>query len=142
MELDKNQTLEIEVIITSLNEKLGRTAASYAEQGIAVGCGISVIPTGILIIIALISGIRSWIALVLIGILGIILATGILSFIASRSGLMAAKRVFQEEIVPEMDKLLIEYAITDREFYEIVNQQLPNNAPLNKLIREKLYANN
>ena len=127
----------IDIKIFAMNDKLERTRAAYADQGIGVGCVVSIIPLVLLIIIEYILGIRSWIAFVLIAILGIILAAGILSFIASRSGLMATSRVFQEEIMPEVDKTINEYALSTDDFCKIVYELLPEHAQLSTMLKNR-----
>ena len=94
---------DFETTITSLNGLLISQGASYAEQAFGLGCSISIVPVGLLVIIALIIGVRSWIGLLIVGAVGAFLAVAIVALIANKARYNSIEQTYHREVNPEIN---------------------------------------
>ena len=76
---------DVQAFITSMNEKLSSAGTGNAELAFGMGCGISIIPIGILLLVLYILGMRGWVGVGLVVLIGVLLATAISTFLANRA---------------------------------------------------------
>jgi hypothetical protein len=121
---------EITDFVESENEKLRAAGAESAEQAFGIGCGIGLLPTVIIIIALFAFNIISFILAIILLLMGLLAVVGICMLLASRARVNAEDRFYRSIVEPEILRYLDELGITPQQFREVVNEQLPDNAPL------------
>jgi hypothetical protein len=129
---EKEQDFETTVI--NLNGKLISQGASYAEQAFGLGCSISIVPVGLLVIIALIIGVRSWIGLLIVGAVGAFLAIAIVALMANKARYNSIEKMYYREMNPEINQYCKSQNISRQQFDQRALEVLPQNAPLCKYL--------
>lgn len=128
--LTPEQTQELVGFAELENEKLRAAGAESAEQAFGLGCGLGLVPTVIIIIVLFVLKVINFIlAIVLLG-MGLLAVVGIGMLLASRARVNAASRTYQTSVEPEILQYLDEHDLTPQQFGVIVQEQLPENAPL------------
>lgn len=124
--LDQDQ----DTFITHMNEKLVSAGAGNAELAFGLGCAISIIPLGILLLLLYILGMRGWVAFGVVFLIGVLLATAISTYLASRARTGAIRGTFDREIEPAILEYLGAHKLNNHEFQQTMDQILPQDAPL------------
>jgi hypothetical protein len=123
---------DIQAFITSINEKLTSAGARNAELAFGMGCTISIIPIGILLLILYILGLRSWVGISLVVLIGVLLATAISTFLANRARTGAIRQAYRREVEPQIMQYVQDHEIDRAEFQRLAAQVLSPDAPLIK----------
>ncbi len=122
--------LSLRDFIEMLDERLKSAGASYAEQAFGIGCSLSLVPLGLLLLISFLLGARNGISLGLVAIIGILIAIALASWAASRARLGAIQQTFQRTVLPEIKAYLQSQGLEMDEFSNLVAEQMPQEALL------------
>jgi hypothetical protein len=131
---------ELQTFITTLEEKLVSAGAGSAELAFGLGCGISIVPIGIVLLVLYILGVRGWVGLVLIALIGVLFATAISTYLASRARTSAIRRTYSREVEPQILQFLNDHKLDRDEFEREAAQVLPPNAPMMKYLAAKSHT--
>ena len=123
-----------------LDDRLKSAGTSYAEQAFGIGCSISLIPLGLLLLVSFLLGARNGISLGLVAIIGVLIAIAIASWVANRARLGAIQQTFQRDILPEINVYLQSHEMGMDEFHAAVVELMPEGAPLRQLITQKAQS--
>jgi hypothetical protein len=126
--------LDLQTFIVTLNEKLTSSGAGNAELAFGLGCGISIVPIGILLLVLYMLGIRSWVGLSLTALMSVLLATAISTYLATRARTGAIKQAYNHEIEPQILQYLKVHDLDLDEFQRAAEQVLPPNASIMKYL--------
>jgi hypothetical protein len=128
------QNEDIDAFVASINEKLTKAGTGNAELAFGMGCGISIIPIGILLLVLYILGLRGWVGFGLVVLIGVLLSTTISTSLASRARTSAIRQTYARDIEPQILQYLREHKLEQDGFQEAAVQVLPSDAPLLKYI--------
>jgi hypothetical protein len=126
------QDEDIDAFVASINEKLTKAGTGNAEIAFGMGCGISIIPIGILLLVLYILGLRGWVGFGLVVLIGVLLSTTISTALASRARASAMRQTYARDIEPQILQYLQEHKLERYGFQEAAVQVLPSDAPLLK----------
>lgn len=131
---EKNVDVELDpdTLIATLNEKLISAGASNAELAFGLGCSISIVPLGIVLLLLYILGVRGWVTFGLLILIGVLLATAISTYLASRARKSAISRTFDREIEPAILEYLGANQLDRYELQQMIDDFLPGDAPLKR----------
>lgn len=121
-----------DAFIIQMNEKLFSAGAGNAEIAFGLGCVIGIIPFGIVVLLLFILGMRGWAAFGIAFLIGILLITAISTYLASRARTGAIRGTYDREVEPAIQEYLGTHGIERHEFQQIMNQVLPQDAPLKR----------
>jgi hypothetical protein len=121
---------ELSEFIQSLNQHLSESGSGAAESAFGLGCYIGFIPLAILVILLFLFGVRNWIVLTLVGLLSVLLITGIATLLSRRARAINIDTTYQREVEPQIETYLEKRSITQIEFDAVSRQVLTTNAPL------------
>ena len=121
-----------EDFISQLNEKLVSAGASNAELAFGLGCGISIIPIGILMLLLFILGVRGWASFGIILLIGVLLATAVSTYLASRARSGAIQGTYDREVEPSIREYLAANQLESQKLHQVMDHILPEDAPLIK----------
>ena len=130
----------LETLLVELDKHLSSASASFGEQAFGIGCSVSIVPLGIVLLLAFILGARSWIALGLVALGGLILAVAFATFVASRARAGALERIYRDEVAPQIEQYLAEQTLKHEELTQQAAILLPENAPLRRCLAQKQPA--
>jgi hypothetical protein len=122
----------LESLAMEMDKHLSSASASFGEQAFGVGCSVSVVPLGIVLLLAYILGARNWISLGLVALGGLILAVAFAAFVAYRARSNALQRIYQAEVAPQIEQYLAEHRLERTQFAQQVAALLPESAPLRR----------
>jgi len=123
-----------------LDERLKSAGTSHAEQAFGIGCSISLIPLGLLLLVSFLLGARNGISLGLVAIIGVLIAIALASWVANRARLGAIQGTFQRSILPEINGYMQSHGMGMNEFHAAVVELMPEGAPLRGLITQKAQS--
>jgi hypothetical protein len=130
--------LSVKDFIERLDERLKSAGASYAEQAFGIGCSLSLVPLGLLLLISFLLGARNGISLGLVAIIGILTAIALASWAASRARLGAIQQTFQRTILPEINTYLQSQGLEMDEFSTLVVEQMPEESLLRQQMAQQI----
>ena len=122
--------------IISLNDQLEKTGMENAERAFGLGCFFSIIPLAILIAMVYIAGIRNWILITVIGIIGTVMVLSILTMMASRARANAVRNLYYRVITNRIDEYINRCAISKAEFLSTMSELLATSSPLRMYLEE------
>ena len=128
--LTPEQTLELQQLAEALNDQLRSSSSSGAEKAFGLGCGLGLLPVLGIILILWLFDVLSLIPGLLLSVIGMIALLGVSLLLAQVARQSSARRLYADEIEPEIAHFLSEQQI-DRPFFDtIASQSLPGDAPL------------
>jgi hypothetical protein len=113
-----------------LNQALITAGTTFAEQAFGLGCSLSIIPIGLVLLVAVILGARNWITISLVGLAELLVALVIVSSLSIRARRRAIARVYQNESIPAIRRYIDEQGYSLDEFIGKVAERLPESALL------------
>lgn len=116
--------------LASLNSQLGSLAAASAEQAFGIGCTTSLVPMGIVLLVAFLVGARHWVTLSIIAVILVLLATVWAVFVAYQAYGSSLRRSWHETIRPAFEQGVQDRQVTEEEAHEAARSLLPEQAPL------------
>jgi uncharacterized protein (DUF983 family) len=120
--------------IQSLNQHLSEAGSGAAESAFGLGCYIGFIPIAILVFILFLLGLRNWIVLALVGLVSVLVTTGIATLLSRRARAINVNTTYQREVEPQIETYVEKRSITRVEFDAVSQQVLTTNAPLLEFI--------
>lgn len=129
---DRNTELEqdLESFALAMDEKLRDAGSSSAERAFGIGCGLGLIPIGGIIIFLYIFQVLNIILVVLLGFLGVLFLTGFSALLASVARANTVRRIYTEDVQPEIEGYTQRNRISREQFDTQVAQMLPVGAPM------------
>lgn len=124
--------LDPQAFITEMNEKLTTAGASNAELAFGLGCSVSIVPLGIILLLLYIIGVRGWVTFGFLALIGVLLATAISTYLASRARRSGISGTFERQIRPAILEYLEANQLDHQEFQQIMEAVLPGDAPLRR----------
>lgn len=102
---DKNQEVEqdLKAFALAMNEKLQSAASSSAERAFGIGCGIGLLPIAGITVLLYIFQVINLILVVMLAFLGVLFLTGFSALLASIARANTVKRVYNDEVQPEIE---------------------------------------
>jgi len=125
-----------------LNQTLVTSGTTFAEQAFGLGCSLSLIPMGLVMLAAIILGARNWITISLVGLAEVLIAMVITAFFSNRARQGAIARVYRDEVLPEIHRYLDEQQCSIDEFTGKVAEHLPESALLVQHLKNGLLDTN
>jgi len=116
--------------IQYLNQQLSETGTGAAESAFGLGCYIGFIPIAILVVLLFLLGLRNWIVLALIGLVSVLVTTGIATILSRRARTININTTYLREVEPQIETYLESKSITRVEFDVVSQQVLTKDAPL------------
>jgi len=132
--LTNQSNQELIEFITEINEKLDEEAMVNANRAFNLGCMISILPAGLIILIAFFVSKGSWIPVTLTAVLMFIALLLIANMLAYTARNRTLDRVFREDIEPKIEQKLNETDISKENFTLIADELLPEESNLRKYI--------
>jgi hypothetical protein len=134
--IDHGDDLDTEVssAILSLNERLETEVNNATNRAFNLGCFVGLIPTSLLVILTYFVTGYSWvgaIVILILMILGLILFANVTASIARRNTL---KRVYHQEVEPEISEIIIANRIDQITFQNTARENLPAGALLRQFL--------
>ena len=127
---NRNDKVEINDLAIKFNENLLEQGRESANKAFNIGCSVGLIPSLMFIIITLILTKGSWIAT---GLISFMMGLGVLA-LANLSAYIARsktyQRIYQTDILPELEHFLETNAADRDTFEEIAIESLPIDSPL------------
>ncbi len=121
---------ELTAFVESENEKLRAAGAESAEKAFGIGCGLGLLPVVIIAVVLYAFNVVNFILAMILLLMGLLAVVGISMLLASRARINAERRSYQDTVNPEILQYLDEVELTPQQFSEIVDEQLPDDAPL------------
>ena len=121
-------TLEQQVGL--FNERLREAGSSSSEQAFAIGCGIGLLPVLLLLAVLFVFQLANIILVSILLIMALLVMTGVGMLLASIARQNKIRRVYREQVEPEIATYLARTGLSQGEFFEIVAGLLPETAPL------------
>lgn len=126
------QDMDVDTFLTAMNEKLTSAGTGNAELAFGMGCGISIIPIGIVLLVLYILGLRGWVGIGLVVLIGVLLATAISTILASRARASTINRTYARDIEPQILQYLQDHQLEHDDLIRAAGQALSSDAPLMK----------
>ena len=121
---------ELSEFIQSVNQHLSETGTGAAESAFGLGCYIGFIPVAIMVIVLFLFGVRNWIVLGLVGLVSVLVTTGIATLLSRRARTINIETTYQRVVGPQIETFLEKRSISRVEFNVVARQVLTINAPL------------
>lgn len=116
--------------VQSVNQQLTETGTGAAESAFGLGCYIGFIPVAIMVIVLFLFGVRNWIVLGLVGLVSVLVTTGIATLLSRRARTINIETTYQRVVGPQIETYLEKRSISRVEFNVVARQVLTINAPL------------
>lgn len=136
MQLSNDQTERLKDFIISLNEKLEETGTSSANQAFNLGCWVGFVPVALIVVVILIATRGEWILALLTALMLTFALAGFANFAAYRARIHSVDRVYQNEVLPQINQILKDFEISRMEFDLFAAKILPPEASFQKYISE------
>lgn len=124
------QSQELTAFVESENEKLRAAGAESAEKAFGIGCGLGLIPAVVMAVVLYAFNVVNFILAMVLLLMGLLAVVGISMLLASRARINSERRLYQGTVKPEIFQYLDEVELTPQQFCDVVDELLPEAAPL------------
>lgn len=121
-------TLEQQVGL--FNERLREAGSSSSEQAFAIGCGIGLLPVLLILALLFVFRLANIILVSILLVMAFLVMMGVGMLLASIARQNNIRRVYREQVEPEIGAYLARTGLPQGEFFETVTSLLPETAPL------------
>ena len=121
---------ELEAFALAMNEKLRDAGSSSAERAFGIGCGLGLIPIAGIAILLYVFQVLNLIMVVLLAFLGVMFLTGFSALLASIARANTVKRIYKDDVLPEIEGYTQRVNISREAFDTQVAGMLSVEAPL------------
>ena len=128
--LNSNQPAELDQFADELNEELRAAGSVAAEQAFSVGCGVGIIPVGLVVFLLYIAGVVKLILALFLVLLGVVALIAVVALLASQARDRATRRVYHESVEPQIEAYLSNTGLSRKEFDTLLFVKLSDRAPL------------
>jgi hypothetical protein len=128
--LSVEQREELGRLAETANEKLVKVGTSSAEQAFGLGCSIGFMPLLILIVVLFVAGIFNLIMALIALVFGGLALAGISTLLSFRARSLAIRRLYLQEVGPEIDHYLSEHSLPRSQFESLAREAISAEAPL------------
>jgi hypothetical protein len=133
---DESESVDLETILHSANEKLDETGRINANQAFNLGCLIGLIPAALVVLLVFIITQASWLAALITGILMLIALVGLANLAALRARTKTMERVYATEVKPKLERTRQQMDLTPAEFDQLAWQTVPDSAVLHTFLNK------
>lgn len=120
----------LEDAVLAWNERLRDAGAQGAERAFGLGCGIGLLPILILIAVLFIIRLINVILAAILVVIAFLALTGISALGAYYAQVNNMRRVYRQEVEPEIALFLAEFELERQDFDTLIYPMLPERAPL------------
>jgi hypothetical protein len=113
-----------------VNEKFETAVATSTNHAFNVGCSVSFLPLGALVVLVLILSKLNWVVTLVAAVFAVLTALGLATLVASISRKNASDQTYRLHIDPEIERNLGQLNLTRPEFNRLAVALLPSEAAL------------
>jgi ABC-type multidrug transport system fused ATPase/permease subunit len=124
------QEQSLEEFVEEADQKLVKSGTSAAELAFGVGCTLSVLVGGFLLVIIFIAFTKTWTILAVIALIITMISVLVSSILASRAQKATSRSTFEREIKPEINNFIISHEMNKEQFVNQATEILPADSPL------------
>jgi hypothetical protein len=127
---------ELAGLISDWNDRLENAGRESAGHAFNLGCGFGLLPALAIVVFSYFSTNGSWVAAVIIGAFMIIALAGFSNLVASIARSGAYRRLYKQEIQPEVIRCLRGRNIQSLDFHQAALANLSPEAPFLRLMND------
>ncbi len=123
---------ELTTVIEELNTQLLEETAAIAARAFNLGCLLSGLVVGIVVTVTWV--LSHWLTAFVTLVMTVLIGVGVASILALRARYNNMVRIYQESIVPELQKLIVDNSLNNQEWDSLLEDTLPEDASLKLMI--------
>lgn len=128
--LTTEQRAGLEDLVTGLNEDLQSSVQNSTNHAFNVGCSVSLLPLGVLVIVVFFLSRFNWVVTLVAAVFSLLAALGLATLVSITARNNALAQTYRLRIVPEIERRLIALDLPRPEFDRLAGELLPTGALL------------
>lgn len=116
------------------NTQLEEAAKQTSDQAFNMGCSIIFVPALVLVGLVFIFTGANWVAAMITAILATVIALVLSLAAANRARINTLRRRYEEQVRPEIEKILVQTGHSPQKFAQAADQALPSEAVLRRFL--------